>query len=237
MAGSDTTGQAIAARRVILMRHGQTDYNAQMRFQGQIDIPLNAVGREEAAAAARYLVRSESLRAEMAEGAVKIVASPLIRAADTAAALAGELGLAEDAITYDEDLKERAYGNWEGLTAVQIDDFCPGGIALWQRGGVPEGMGIETREAVGERFARAVRRAGQQTPAGGTLVVVAHGGAIAAGVCELIGVGAQFDGITGMGNCCWSILVPSKVNKEHLRLLAYNRSWAGDGRMLDKHPV
>jgi probable phosphoglycerate mutase len=94
--------------RVCIVRHGETDWNAERRIQGQIDIPLNAVGRQQADAAAHGLA-DESFSA--------IYSSDLQRASDTAAAAAGLLDLP---VQFEPGLRERHYGEFQGLTQDEI---------------------------------------------------------------------------------------------------------------------
>jgi probable phosphoglycerate mutase len=90
-----------------VLRHGQTDWNVQLRLQGSTDIPLNATGRQQAHVAAGILAR---------EGLTKIIASPLSRALETARIVGAASGL-EPVI--DDRLIERNFGLFEGMT---IDD-------------------------------------------------------------------------------------------------------------------
>ncbi len=91
-------------RRVILLRHGRTEWNASGRFQGQLDSPLDAVGLAQAAAAGTALkpMRPDAL-----------VSSDLKRALDTAAVVGAECGLD---VTVDQRLREIHLGAWQGLT-------------------------------------------------------------------------------------------------------------------------
>ena len=91
-----------------VLRHGQTDWNQQMRLQGSTDIPLNETGREQARHAAGFLV---------GQGLTKIIASPLSRALETARIVGERLGL-EPVI--DARLIERNFGNFEGMTIDEV---------------------------------------------------------------------------------------------------------------------
>ena len=93
---------------LILWRHGQTDYNLQGRIQGQVDIPLNDTGRQQAQRAADDIA---------ALGPTRIVSSPLVRARDTAEVLASLTGLS---VEIDPGLVEKSFGTWEGLKAADI---------------------------------------------------------------------------------------------------------------------
>src|ERR1700685_4483152 len=105
--------------RLVLWRHGQTAWNAERRFQGQSDIPLDETGLAQAERAARLLA---GLHPDM------IVCSDLIRATSTAAPLARLTGLD---VTLDKDLRERHGGCWEGLTDAEIRARYPAEHATW----------------------------------------------------------------------------------------------------------
>lgn len=126
------------SRKIVLMRHGQTVWNVQGRFQGTTDVPLDSVGVQQAASAARLLA---ALRP------TAIVSSPMQRAADTAQALADATGLT---VTCDSDLIERGGGAWEGLTGDEIRTRYPDEHATWQP------PGGETEEQVAKRFSAAL---------------------------------------------------------------------------------
>jgi broad specificity phosphatase PhoE len=202
----------VTAERVILLRHGQTDWNIQGRIQGARDFPLNKTGRAQARAAAPAIA---------ALGPRKIVSSPLSRARDTAHEIAILLGLP---VELDQRLEERNYGDWEGLNREQLIALNPTQYAVWRDGGQPEGLGIEHNDAVGERVALAVNdHAGAAD--GGTILFVAHGAAIRAGVTTLLGMNAgSWAGLRGLDNCHWAILTPQRNRTPHWRLVAYNLS-------------
>jgi probable phosphoglycerate mutase len=99
--------------RVLLVRHGQSEWNAVGRWQGQQDPPLTDLGRRQARAAAATL------------GALDAVfSSDLQRAAETATIIATELGVLP--VVVDPDLRERCAGEWEGLTRAEIEEAWPG---------------------------------------------------------------------------------------------------------------
>jgi uncharacterized phosphatase len=145
-----------------LVRHGQTDWNLQQRIQGSTDIPLNDTGRQQAAET------GERLRGGSWTG---IVASPLIRALETARIISGVFGLGEPEI--EAQLVERAYGEGEGLDAAELAERYPEGMDT-----IP---GIELREEVTHRVLPALESIALAHP-GGNLLVVAHGGVIASAV-------------------------------------------------------
>lgn len=179
------------SRRIVCWRHGQTEWNAERRFQGHTDVPLNEVGRRQADHAAELLVR---LRPEA------IVSSDLSRASATATALARRTGLE---VSYDKRLRERFGGAWEGLTRAEIREQWPEHHDRWE---IPDGEDLQT---VGDRVTEAVRRAVADCPESGTLVVVSHGAALRAGITQLLGLAPQSLRMLGpIGNCAWSVLEP-----------------------------
>jgi glucosyl-3-phosphoglycerate phosphatase len=184
------------ARRVLLLRHGQTAWNAAGHFQGQTDIDLDDVGRAQAERAAEQLAR-------LAPSA--LVCSDLRRAQDTAQALARRTGLA---IESDPRLRETYAGAWQGLTAEQITERFGEQREAWRRGeAVRPGGDGELRHEVGARVAAAITEHAARLPDGGLLVAVTHGGAISAGVPTLLGVPAEYwPVLTGVTNCHWSVL-------------------------------
>ena len=99
--------------QLLLIRHGQSEWNALGRWQGRADPPLTDVGRLQAGEATRHLANFDA-----------IVSSPLCRAYETAAILAD--GLAISPVLTDTDLMEREAGPWQGRTRAEIEDGWPG---------------------------------------------------------------------------------------------------------------
>jgi probable phosphoglycerate mutase len=157
--------------RVLLVRHGQSEWNAVGRWQGQQDPPLSDLGRRQARAAAATL------------GAIDAVfASDLQRASETAAIIATDLGVLP--IVVDPDLRERCAGEWEGLTRAEIERDWPGyldpaadrhiGFASGPRRRPPS---WEPDESVLGRALGALGRIHEAIPDGDVLAVT-HGGLI-----------------------------------------------------------
>ena len=180
----------------MLWRHGQTVWNAERRFQGQSDIPLDETGQAQAERAARLLA---ALRPDL------IVSSDLSRAASTATPLARLTGLD---VTLDKDLRERHGGCWEGLTDAEIRARYPAEHATWTP---PDG---EPSSVVADRVAGALHRTaaalgeGPPQKAGdGLAVVVSHGAALRLGMSRLLGMPEDLFGVLGpLSNCSWSVL-------------------------------
>lgn len=186
---------------LVLWRHGQTAYNVERRFQGQSDVPLDDVGRLQAAQAAPYL-------AAMRPSA--ICSSDLSRATATAAALARLTGLP---VQLDKDLRERSGGAWEGLTEREITDRFPEERKTWEP---PDG---EPTSAVTERASAALERIADAVGGGSLAVVVSHGAALSLAVANLLGVPVQPRVLGPFGNCHWSVMTRRNTR---WRLLEHN---------------
>jgi len=152
--------------RIVAIRHGETAWNAATRLQGQIDVPLNQLGQRQAARLADAL-RDEGLQA--------VIASDLQRAWATAQALAAPLQLP---LTPDAGLRERCFGEMEGLTYREIDDQRPDWARSW-RAREP-GFSAPGGERLDQFHARVVASAGRIAAAHGgqTIALVCHGGVL-----------------------------------------------------------
>jgi len=111
---------------IYFIRHGQTDWNAAARYQGQRDIPLNELGRAQAKRNGEVLLEHLGNN----PGRYAFVASPLGRAQETMRILRTAMGLPPADYTLDERLKEINYGHWEGQLASEIPAIDPAGLAL-----------------------------------------------------------------------------------------------------------
>lgn len=183
-------------RRLLFWRHGRTEWNLAGRFQGQTDIALDGVGREQARRAAELLAGLKPSA---------IITSDLSRTRETASFLAEQTGIVP---TVDRRLRETFAGRWEGMTFTEIDDVFPEESIAWKSGAVDvRPGGGETRSEVGERVRAATMEAAEQLDSDGLLVVVTHGGATRSGLAELLGLPAAYWGaISGLANCHWSVL-------------------------------
>jgi probable phosphoglycerate mutase len=140
---------------ILLARHGETDWNRDLRVQGHSDTPLNETGRAQARELARSLA---------AEPIHAIYASDLARARETAEIVAEARKLE---VSSEPGLRERSFGSWEGLTRQEIDD----------RFGARSTHDGESDEAVRVRMLAAVHRIVASHPAE-VVLVVSHGGAL-----------------------------------------------------------
>ncbi|SDZ26415.1 probable phosphoglycerate mutase [Micromonospora pattaloongensis] len=191
--------------RLIVWRHGNTDWNAADRVQGQTDTALNDLGREQAATAAPLLA---ALRPDA------IVASDLQRAADTAAALAALTGLP---VATDPRLRERHYGLWQGLTMPTIAERYPAEYARWRAGDQAPGCEVESLDDLGKRVGEALQEAADAVP-GGTIVIATHGGAARQGCGHVLGwPPAVLRTVGPLRNCYWTELRHDEVRGWQLR--------------------
>jgi probable phosphoglycerate mutase len=186
----------------VLWRHGQTEWNAQHRFQGQTDIPLDETGTGQAEYAARRLA---TLRPDA------LFASDLSRAQQTAAPLARLTGLP---VTPDKDLRERFGGDWEGLSDAEIREHYPAERLTWNP---PNG---EASQAVADRVAGALGRIADALTDGQLAVVVGHGAALRLGIERVLGLDPSGPPtLGGLVNCSWSVL---ELREGRWRLTEYN---------------
>ncbi len=154
---------------ILLLRHGQSTWNAEGRWQGQSDPPLSDLGRDQA----------EEAAAKLADvGITAVVTSDLDRARTTGRILADALRLAPP--SEDRGLREYDVGDWEGLTRPEIEAGWPHQLADWREGRLLATPGGETRSAFLQRVMAALRRVAAAGDLGETAVVVTHGGVIRA---------------------------------------------------------
>jgi broad specificity phosphatase PhoE len=182
-------------RRIILWRHGRTEWNVTGRVQGQSDVPLDDVGRQQARESAARLATL---------GPSRILTSDLKRAADTAAVL-GRLCRIE--VEPDPRLREMNFGAREGLTWPEARERMPEGMRAWMEGDETKIPGSETHVGAGERFAGALHEHVEALGDDETLVVVAHGAVSRVGACTFLGFEPDAWGaFGGLNNCAWSVL-------------------------------
>jgi probable phosphoglycerate mutase len=174
---------------LLLVRHGETDWNRERRFQGHADPPLNGTGREQA----------ETLADELAgEGIAFVYTSDLARARETAEIVAARLGADLVAV---RALREIDVGEWEGLTWPEIEERYPEGARAWHEHGFGWTRG-ETYDQLGERVVRALRRIAADHPSQRVLIV-GHGGTIRAtrAFIEGVSVPESRNRSRPIGNC------------------------------------
>jgi probable phosphoglycerate mutase len=116
---------ALNSHRIVFVRHGETDYNAENRLQGQRDIPLNGKGREQAKAVGRTLGRALADEMARLDAAGEFYASPLTRTLETMELARAAIGLAPQRYQLSPILMELSFGDWEGLTWAEVEALDP----------------------------------------------------------------------------------------------------------------
>ena len=151
---------------LILLRHGETDWNRELRFQGHVDVGLNAIGLEQAQRLARRLA---------GETAHRLYASDLLRAQQTAQPVAHQLSLSA---VSDAALREQSFGTVDGMSVDDIKAQHPQAWAGWLR--FHEDYCMPEGESTRQFHARVMDAVGRLMAAhpGETLVVVTHGGVL-----------------------------------------------------------
>jgi len=191
----------MTARKLVLWRHGRTSWNSISRFQGQEDVPLDEVGFDQVRRAAQTLIGLQPTH---------IISSDLVRAVDTAKALAS---LADLEVLTDPDLRETFAGEWQGLTRSELIERFPDDYAAWAGDSNLRPGGGETRLEVAERVMRGITKALEKVPSGGTLVVASHGGSLRAALGRLLALEpSQWTALGVLANAQWSVLVELDEN-------------------------
>lgn len=206
---------AAGVRRLVLLRHGQTEYNAIARMQGQIDTELSDTGRVQAKFAARAMA---------ALSPIAVVSSDLRRALDTAVAVGDRAGVS---VQVDERLRETRLGEWQGLTHSEVDKRSPGARARWRGDATWSPPGGESRIDVAERSRpvvdELVEKYDDWSP--GPVLLVAHGGLISALTATLLDLPVdRWPVLGGLGNASWVQLSAYGSGHPEWRLDVWNAS-------------
>lgn len=198
---------------LVLLRHGRTAWNSVDRAQGQAEVPLDEVGRDQAKQAAAVLAELRPVR---------LWCSDLLRARETAAFLEEATGLGA---VLDERLREYDVGVRSGLTRAEFAARYPAEYAAWRAGADgPRVPGEEHQADVRRRMVPALREALDALGADETGVVVSHGACLKTSLPALLGwSGVGPADLAGMDNCAWAV-VSRPTPDERPRLRAYNRT-------------
>jgi len=156
-------------RSLLLLRHGQSTWNDQGRWQGQADPPLSPLGEDQATEAASRLAGA---------GFEAVASSDLVRARRTAEIMARVLG--RGPVIVEPAIKEYDVGRWCGLTKPEIEVGWPGMIEAWRGGVLASTPGGELRTAFTERVVAGLRRLSAEAPGEGDVLVVTHSGVVRA---------------------------------------------------------
>lgn len=198
-------------KQVVLVRHGQSAWNAEHRIQGQSGAGLSALGRRQARATADWI-------AGTVPGA-SLVTSDLERCVDSAAPIEQRLGTGAERVP---ELRERDFGAWTGELVEDVLSRDPERAARWRAGEdvVPE-VGGESTQALEKRVIGALEDLLAATPPGGTVVAVTHGGPVWHGTRAFLGLA---DGLlAGVANASVTELVVNGAGPDR-RLRAYNQT-------------
>ena len=191
---------------LLLARHGETDDNARLIFQGQGGGSLNARGRAQA----------ERLAARLAQSVDVIVSSDLTRAKETAEEVAKASGVE---IVFDREIREVDVGAWTGLAYEEVERRFPEEWAAWRAGlDVPRGGG-ETYAGLATRVAGALDRIARDH-VGKRVLVVSHGAALRSAVCLTLGISPSWNApIAGLHN---TSLTKLRYEGAKTHLVTYN---------------
>lgn len=202
-----------AGRLVVLIRHGETAWNVEGRFQGQHDTELSDAGLEQARTAAAALADAIGSRP------ARVVSSDLRRARDTAAALGDELDVAP---ALDSRLREIAAGVWQGLLQPEIEALDPQGYADWRAGRDVRLGGAERPSEAGDRVREAVTDHAAGSADGEWLLVVGHGASIRSGLAALLGQPDLRNVLVPLGNTGTAVLSAGTAVAQPWRLHGWN---------------
>lgn len=168
---------APVARRLWLVRHGETAGESSIRYHGANDVPLSAAGRQQIRALVPWLRHVAFAR---------IVHSPLSRAVESAALLIDGCGLGAAERAVDDRLRELSFGDCEGMTRAEIESAWPTFFTDYEAGRVDAFPGGEPRAAFAARIAAATREL-VAAPWRDDLLVVAHRGTVRHALGALLG--------------------------------------------------
>jgi len=178
-------------RRIVILRHGRTAWNAERRYQGQADPPLDDVGEAQA-------IEASSLIAAMRPDV--LITSDLRRAEQTAVKVASLTGLP---LRADNRLRERHLGHWQGLTRAEVESRYPDEYADWLAGRDVTRRGGESRQSVAQRAVSLV----DELPEVKLAVLVSHGGTAMCLSAALLGLPQNPSIIAALANCHWTELL------------------------------
>ncbi|MDO9508504.1 MAG: histidine phosphatase family protein [Thermovirgaceae bacterium] len=180
---------------LVFVRHGETEWNSSLRFQGQTDVPLGETGRRQA------MLLAERLKPVNFD---RIYSSPLSRAFETASIITERSSFAGDIVT-TEGLSEMSFGGWESLTIAEIQEKDPRLFLSWKEN--PSSVTPPGGEPFHGLVSRVGSALGSIIPGGGEkILVVCHGGTIRASLVALIGISPQAAWKVRVDNCSITVL-------------------------------
>ena len=152
--------------KLIFIRHGYSEYNHLKKFTGHLDIPLTALGKEQAEITARYLINAYKIDA--------VYSSDLSRAVETAKPVANALGLP---IVTDTRLRELHLGDWTDMYIAEVKEKYPAEWEIYRNGG--RCLGGESAEELQTRAVQATLEIAERNE-GKTVLIATHGGTLRA---------------------------------------------------------
>jgi probable phosphoglycerate mutase len=202
-------------RRLLLVRHGVTDWNREGRFQGHLDPPLSTDGLHEARLLAERIARSPD------ERPARIVSSPQERSLSTARSIADALDGSYLSVETDARLRELGQGEWEGRTHAELEVDDAERYAAWRRASPrrppPGGESLEAATVrVGSLLDEVV---GASDQGGWPLCLVAHGGSLRIAARRLLAIGPQAAWDVELDNASLSVV---EKDRDGWRLVSWN---------------
>jgi len=183
----------VTLERIVLWRHGQSEHNAEGRWQGQLDTMLTELGWSQARNAVPSLARYEPSL---------IVASDLRRSVDTATVFAAATGIP---MRIDKRLRETSFGQWQGLMVTEVEKQWPGVVPTWRVDPTFTPPGGESRVDVAARAVEVVAELDAELS--GTVLLCAHGGLITALASRLLDLPLElWPLLRRTDNCHWAVL-------------------------------
>jgi glucosyl-3-phosphoglycerate phosphatase len=200
-------------RRLVLLRHGRTEWNEAGRAQGHADIPLDDLGHQQAAEAATYLALLDP---------AALWSSDLDRARETCGYLEAGTGLSAK---LDDRLREFDVGARQGLSITEFAERYPREHVAWVHGDErPRVPGSEVAAEVEARMVPVLREALSSLDGGEIGIVVTHGAALKVGLVGLLGWPTETaPSLRGIDNCAW-VTVEQAESEGPLKLVGYNES-------------
>lgn len=187
--------EPVPGRRLVLWRHGRTEWNRVGRAQGHADVPLDPVGRAQAERAATKLA---TYQPEF------VWSSDLVRARETAERL---VALTGTPLVLDERLREYDVGARQGMTFEEFRQAYPDLFDAYMAGRDVRVPGAEETADVCMRMVAVLSDAAGAVPEGGTGILVGHGAALRAGLLAWFDVPARLrEMLAAMSNCAWAVL-------------------------------
>ncbi|MBA8825406.1 2,3-bisphosphoglycerate-dependent phosphoglycerate mutase/probable phosphoglycerate mutase [Saccharopolyspora lacisalsi] len=195
--------------RLVLWRHGETEYNAVGRIQGHLDSVLTSTGHEQARRAAPLVA---GFRPDV------VLSSDLQRASATAEAFAEVSG---PSVRLDKRLRETHLGEWQGLNGAEVEHGWPGAMGNWRAKPTWAPPGGESRVEVAERAREVVEEL--DLTHSGTALLCTHGGLITGLTARLLDWPTSlWPGLGGVSNCHWAVLARRSDGDQRWRLMTYN---------------